>query len=108
MKTTVSIHDFRTAFAQLRPHNFTYEGLSVLFDYFEDCEQDGEEFELDVVGICCEYAESTWQEIANDYLLHDKSLDGEEEENKVKVLDYLRDEGVLIGETDNTFVYRQF
>jgi hypothetical protein len=59
------------------------------------------------VGICCEYAEATWKEIANDYLLHDKSLDDEEEENKVKVLDYLADEGVLIGETDETIVYRQ-
>jgi len=107
MKTTVSIHDFRTAFSQLRPDNFTYEGLAVLFDYFEDCEQDGEEFELDVIAICCEFAEATWQEIANDYLLHDKTLDDESQDHKSKVLDYLADEGVLIGETDDSIVYRQ-
>jgi len=107
MKTTVSIHDFRTAFSQLRPDNFTYEGLAVLFDYFEDCEQDGEEFELDVIAICCDFSEDDYLSIANDYSIQLED-DLEDEEKMQIVKRYLEDEGVLIGETDNTFVYRQF
>jgi len=107
MKTTVSIHDFRTAFAQLRPNNFTYDGLAVLFDYFEDCEQDGEEFELDVIAICCDFSEDDYSSIANDYSIELED-DLEDEEKMQVVKRYLEDEGVLIGETDNTFVYRQF
>jgi len=107
MKTTVSIHDFRTAFSQLRPDNFTYDGLAVLFDYFEDCEQDGEEFELDVIAICCDFSEDDYSSIANDYSIELED-DLEDEEKMQVVKRYLEDEGVLIGETDNTFVYRQF
>ena len=109
MKTTVSFGDFVQAFKDMgRENQFSIDALNILFEHIEQIENDtGEECELDVVGICCEYAEATWQEIANDYLLHDKNLDGEEEENKVKVLDYLADEGVLIGETDDSIVYRQ-
>ena len=107
MKTTVSIHDFRTAFSQLRPDNFTYDGLAVLFDYFEDCEQDGEEFELDVIAICCDFSEDDYSTIANDYSIELED-DLEDEEKMQIVKRYLEDEGVLIGETDNTFVYRQF
>lgn len=109
MKTTVSFGDFVQAFKDMgRENQFSIDALNIIFEHIEQIENDtGEECELDVIGICCEYAEATWQEIANDYLLHDKSLDDEEEENKVKVLDYLADEGVLIGETDDTIVYRQ-
>ena len=107
MKTTVSIYDFRTAFSQPRPDNFTYDGLAVLFDYFEDCEQDGEEFELDVISICCDFIEDHYLTIANDYSIELED-DLEDEEKMQIVKRYLEDEGVLIGETDNTFVYRQF
>jgi hypothetical protein len=107
MKKTVSIHDFRAAFSQLRPDNFTYDGLAVLFDYFEDCEQDGEEFELDVIAICCDFIEDHYSIIANDYSIELED-DLEDEEKMQIVKRYLEDEGVLIGETDNTFVYRQF
>lgn len=109
MKTTISFGDFVQAFKDMgRENQFSIDALNILFEYIEQIESDtGEECEMDIVGICCEYAEATWQEIANDYLLHDKSLDDESQDHKGKVLDYLADEGVLIGETDETIVYRQ-
>ena len=58
MKTTVSSFDFCTAFANIRPDNFSHEGLNALFDYLEDYEEQCEtEIELDVIAICCEYTE---------------------------------------------------
>ena len=55
MKQTIDIYDFRAAFAG---GQFTYEGLSALFDWLTEYEEStGEEIELDVVGLCCEFTE---------------------------------------------------
>ena len=109
MKTTVYFADFRDAFLKIRPDNFSRGGIRVLFDYFEEVEDScGIECELDVIATCCEFSESTWQNIAADY-----SIDIDENENddeqKAAVLDYLADEGALVGETDaGSIVYRNF
>tara|TARA_R100000808_G_C2051821_1_gene87043 strand:+ start:121 stop:423 length:303 start_codon:yes stop_codon:yes gene_type:complete len=60
MKETVTVYRFRDAFMQSDTYknNFSYEGLLALFEYFEELEDDiGEEIELDVVAICCDYTE---------------------------------------------------
>lgn len=59
MKTTVDWFMFRDAFgAYDRKDNFSYEALSALWDYLENLEQElGEELELDVIGICCDFTE---------------------------------------------------
>jgi len=110
MKTTVNFSEFRDLFQQIRPDNFSYQGQKILFAHFEEIEDSiGEEIELDVIAICCEFAESDWQTIAADY---DSSIeldkDKDEAEQKVQVLDFLADQGALIGETDSSIVYRQF
>lgn len=110
MKTYISQYDFRRAFQECRPDNFSYDGLKVLFEYLEEYEMDtGDELELDVIGLCCDFAEATWQTIASDY---DSSIELDinenDDEQKVQVLDFLADKGALIGETSNSIVYRQF
>ena len=70
MKTTVYYNDFNQAFRNHgRQDNFTSDGLQALFDYIEELEQDtGEEVELDVIALCCEYAEyNGLTEFWNDY-----------------------------------------
>lgn len=68
MKQTVSEFMFRDAFMRIRPDNFSYEGLGAMFEYFEQLEDDlGEEMELDVIAICCDYAEYTFQEAKEEY-----------------------------------------
>jgi len=59
MKRTVNVYDFRQAFKDSgRNDHFTYEGLGALFEYLVSLEEDtGEEMELDVIGICCEFYE---------------------------------------------------
>ncbi|MDL2272819.1 hypothetical protein LJC23_07310 [Desulfovibrio sp. OttesenSCG-928-I05] len=59
MKTTVTNYDFHRAFADMnRQNNFSPAALDGLFEYFEMLEEDmGEELELDVIAICCEYTE---------------------------------------------------
>ena len=56
MITQVSETDFIDAFQAIRPDSFTYNGLKALYAYLEDLSDDiGEEFKLDVIGICCEF-----------------------------------------------------
>ena len=109
MKTTVSLHDFRDAFRKAdRTTNFSYDGLEILFEYFEQLEDDlGEEIEFDVIAICCEYAEDDLEYISNQYSI---DIDGlSDEEAFVKVRDYLEENGAYVGATDLALiVYRQF
>jgi hypothetical protein len=108
MKTTVYFSEFCDYFHKIRPDNFSYQGLRILFDYFEKIDDScGIESELDVIGICCEFSEATWEVIASDYSIE---LDCHEndDEQKAQVLDFLADQGALVGETDHSIIYRQF
>lgn len=108
MKTTVNFYTFRDAFKAIRPDNFTSEGLSVLWDYLEECEQDcGEEYELDVIALCCDFAEDTPLSIAEAYGIE---IDPNENDDEImqQVKDFLEVETIMLGSTDTTIVYRQF
>jgi hypothetical protein len=108
MKTTVYLNEFRDYFNQVRPNNFSYEGLGILFEYLEQFEQDtGEELELDVIALCCDFSEEDFTDIAKSY---DIELDEEadEEDQMQTVADYLTDEGVYIGQTGTSIIYRVF
>jgi hypothetical protein len=109
MKTTINLSDFRDAFQRAnRGSQFSYEGLAVLFDYFTEYEEStDEEIELDVIGICCEYAEASPEEIADNYNIDIEGLDNDETAEAVR--DYLEDQGVYIGHTDHgMIIYQQF
>ena len=114
MKTTISRYDFERAFADAdRKENFTYEGLNLLFDYLEDYEeQTGEELELDVIAICCDYNEDTVADIARNYSIDlndaDPESDDYEEQCTEAVRDYLNENTTLVGETETGFVYAAF
>jgi hypothetical protein len=109
MKTTVNIHTFREAFNRMgRGGHFSYEGLGLLFDYLEELEHCEEEYELDVVALCCDFAEDTPLDIAENYSIELDGLDDDPEAVKVIVSDWLGCVGVLVGATDTTIVYRQF
>jgi hypothetical protein len=104
MKTTVYFSEFCDYFHKIRPDNFSYQGLRVLFDYLEDIDSD---FELDVIGLCCDFSESDYQTIATDYSIE---LDAEMDQDyqKQQVIEHLEGEGVYVGDSINGIVYRQF
>lgn len=114
MKMTVTNYDFRSAFLDTRPNNFSLMGLDCLFDYFEELESDlGEQIELDVIAICCDYAEDTAEAIAENYSI-DVSECADQDEIYETVRDYLADEGAFVGgewmdeSGKYLIVYRQF
>jgi hypothetical protein len=109
MIQTINLSDFRTAFHNMgRKDQFSYEALELIFDYIEDYEQDNsEQTELDVIGICCERAEDSPENIARSYDIDISGMEGEEIISEV--LGFLRDETQVAGVTDqNTIVYVQF
>jgi len=59
MKVTINFDGFKRAFQRYgRGEQFSYEGLEALFEHIELLESDmGEDIELDVIGLCCEYTE---------------------------------------------------
>jgi len=69
MKQSVNMYDFERAFKRFERDNFSYDGLKALFEYLEDYEEDtGEEVELDVIALCCDYMEyDSLKEYNDDY-----------------------------------------
>lgn len=108
MKKTVYFNDFYSEFKKIRPDNFSDEGLYVLFDYLEECERDiGDELELDVIAICCDFIEQPWQDIAESYDI-DLSEYKDDEEKYEAVRVYIEGKVGYAGEVSGGFVYRQF
>lgn len=71
MIDTVNKYDFIDRFrsSDSYANNFSYEGLSALFDYLEDYEDStGEPLEFDLVMLCCDFTEyENFQEIRDNY-----------------------------------------
>ena len=109
MKTTVSIYDFRDAFHRMeRGTSFSYDGFRVLFEFLEEYEEScGVEVELDVIALCCEFNESTPDEIAEDY---GYELEGDDDDEKREnLIDWLNDRTMVCGVTDDgSIVYQAF
>lgn len=108
MKTTVDKYDFRRAFLDIRPDQFSLAALDLLFEYFEQYEQDTEqEIELDVIAICCDFYESSIEEIAENYSIDIEGLEPEEQQEKVE--EFLQENTCLVGESHiGHFVYQSF
>jgi hypothetical protein len=86
MKETVNFSRFEDGFKKSnREDQFTRNGLRALFDYLEQYEEEtGEEIELDVVAICCEYSE------------YESLKDLQKEYPDIKNMDDLRDQTTVI------------
>lgn len=96
MKTTIyNSSQFRDAFHRAgRGDQFSYEALELLFDYLEELDSD---YELDVVAICCDYAELTPLEILEG---HGVELNDEEKEDAIPVaMEYLENLTTVVGIT---------
>jgi hypothetical protein len=107
-QTIDTASQFRDQFHRYgRGDQFSYEALGLIFDYLSDC---GSDVELDVVGICCEFAEESWDQITTNYSFDIDSLEDLEEHEKIEVVrSYLEDNTSVVGLTSTgSFVYVQF
>ena len=105
MRQTVTLEIFRQAFESVRPDNFSYDGLRVLFEHCEELEAN---MEFDVIGLCCDFEENTPKSIAQSYDIDLTDCENDDEILET-VLEYLNDETSVCGSTDDgTIVYMQF
>ena len=67
--TEVNEWNFRNAFKESRQDNFSLEGLYTLYNYLNDLSEDiGEDIQLDVISICCDFTEyESLEEALNQY-----------------------------------------
>jgi len=100
MKQIITESQFINAFKSWDTYKnqFSYDGLKALFEWFEEYENDtGEEMELDVVAICCEFTEyESLKEYNEDY-------DKEYEE-----IEAISDDTTLIKIDDERFIIQQY
>jgi hypothetical protein len=106
MYQSINESEFRTAFHSCgRGKQFSYDGLTILFEGLEEYETNiGEEIELDVIALCCEYSELSESEVKDAY----GDMIGKDDE----VRGFLRENTMLLGthEKDGIehFVFQQF
>jgi len=103
MKDTINKDQFRNWFrsSDTYKNNFSYEGLSALFDYLEEMEEStGEELEFDPIALCCEFEEyDSFEEFQEEY----------NGEVLYPTLDQLEDYTTVIRiENSDSFIIQQF
>ena len=110
VQSIINVCQFREAFHHAgRMDQFSYEGLEVLFDYLDNLSEDiGEPIELDVVALCCEYYESSIEELIDNYKIDVSDADGDEETIAELVKDYISDNTAYVGETEGCLIYAAF
>ena len=117
MKITVTESMFVDAFDKCgRGNNFSREARVALFDWLSQVEEDcGEDWELDPIGICCEWSELSLDEVVSSYDLESVIVnelgcsEGLEDDIKMVVQDFLEEQTSLIDITsDGKYVFQQF
>ena len=99
MKQTVNLPAFMDAFhAYKRYDQFGYTALQILFEYLEEYEDSaGEELELDVIALCCDFSVDSVADIASNYDI-DLSECEDDDAMRDAVLDYLQDNTSVCGD----------
>ncbi len=98
MKQTVNFSEFCDRFRDMnRNENFTYDGKRALFDYLEEYEEStGEEVELDIIALCCEYTEyENLKELQENY-------------SDIESIEELRDHTTVIMIDDDRFIIQDY
>lgn len=104
---TVNVHTFRQAFIDMgRKENFTYAGLEALFEHLEEMsEGSGMNIELDVIGLCCEYNEMSWDEVSEEY---GENMDGDLDNDVDELLEILQDNTLVVYHNDERVLFEAF
>jgi hypothetical protein len=100
MKQRVYLEGFRNAFKAMdREDNFTYEGQEALYNWLIDLEDDtGEEQELDIISLCCEFSEyASLEDFQADY-----------NSTAFKTIEDIQNETAVIMIDDTSFIIQSF
>lgn len=106
MKMTVTKYMFVEAFSDYgRGNNFTRPVLEALYEYLTEIEEGGEEIELDVIAICCDFREDTLHNVVRE---HDLDFDGDIDTLEDQVRDQMQERTIVIYSDDETICYANY
>lgn len=94
----VSVSMFRDAFIRYDRNVFSYAGYEALFNYLESVD---DWVELDVIALCCDYCELSFDEVKEDYQLDEELSDAD-------VINWLEDQTSVVYVGDNTVMFGMF
>lgn len=99
--TINTVSQFRDEFRRAgRQDQFSYEGLGLLFDLFEEIDPD---MDLDVIAVCCDFSEESPADIARNYSIDMNGADPDagdyEEQCAAIVLEHISDHTTVAGMT---------
>lgn len=112
MKQTITESDFVRAFLDWETYskNFSKNGLYALYEYLTNYEEGtGEEMELDVVAICCDFSEyESAREAAKEYNgAIEENKDFDDEDKEAAAIAWLEDNTTVI-KFDGGVIIQQF
>jgi hypothetical protein len=98
MKITVNESMFRDQFRYYgRADQFSYNALTALYNYLEDAYPEPEGYDLDVIGLCCEFSEhATALDAVKGYSAFELDTDLSEHEQEQVALEFLNDNTTVI------------
>jgi len=97
----VAVDQLRNEFIRCDRDYYSYEGYEAILDYYHKLE---EETELDVIAICGDFNEVTFEDFINDY-----SVELEEDETEEETIsNYIDNNGGFYQILDNTVIYVAF
>jgi hypothetical protein len=94
VKITVTEYMFIDHMRAVRPDNFSYEGLQELFSYLDEAM--GEETELDLIGICCDFSQCSLKEFLDSFSDVEEDLEeplADDEAIREAITDYIEKNG---------------
>lgn len=108
---TVNFSMFCDAFSNAgREDQFSYTAKRAIFHSLNDMVED---IELDVIAICCDFAEASRDELIAEYSIdievqEEMSDDEYEDVKNEAVKDFLEKNTMIVHEYDDVYVYMQF
>ena len=107
---------FHTACRMDRGHNFGYAGWNAIGDYLEQLSEDlGEDVEVDIIAICCEYSSADDVEDFFEQLGREMGYNDREEwdcmgtgEKLEAVQDYLQENTSVVVCEENLIIWQAF
>lgn len=102
VNTISSASEMRDEFIRMNRDDYSYQGYEVIFNYYDEFE---ESIEFDVIGICCEWNEESFEEFMNNY-----TVDVIEDESDADaIINFMDNYGSYYQITDeDTIVYLNF
>jgi len=110
MYKTVSKQEFIAAFRDHgRGDQFSHVGLEALFDWLEALEEDtGQQIELDVIALCCEFSEyPSAIEAVKDYM-GQEAFEEADIQSEDEALDWLADRTTIIYVPNGGVIMQEF